>query len=319
MRIVMVTPAPPRSRAGNRATALRWTNFLRELGHRVTLTVAYDGAPFDLMIALHAWRSAEAIATFAQRYPSCPLVVALTGTDLYRFIHTHPQPTLRSLELANRLVTLHGLAHRALAPACWPKVRVIYQSAQPLRRRLLPRKRTFDVCVVGHLRAEKDSLRAAFAVRRLPQTSRLRILHYGMAHDESWASKARAEMRENPRYHWFGELPNWRVREAYARCRALVMSSVMEGGANVVSEAVVAGLPVIASEIPGNVGLLGEEYLGYYPVEDTDALRDRLVRAEADPAWLPALRRQAEGLAAQFTPEREREGWRKLLQELAVE
>jgi putative glycosyltransferase (TIGR04348 family) len=319
MRIVMVTPAPPRSRAGNRATALRWANFLRELGLRVTLTVAYDGAPFDLMIALHAWRSAQAIATFAERYPTRPLVVALTGTDLYRFIHSHPGPTLRSIELGDRLVALHDLAYRALPRAYWPKVRVIYQSAQPLRRRLPPRKRTFDVCVVGHLRDEKDSLRAALAVRELPASSRLRIVHYGKPHDESWASRARAEMRQNPRYQWLGELANWRVREAYARCRAMVMSSNMEGGANVVSEAVVAGLPVIASEIPGNVGLLGEAYPGYYPVGDTEALRALLLRAETDPAFLPALQRHCEGLAERFTPAREREGWRTLLQDLAVQ
>ena len=85
------------------------------------------------------------------------------------------------------------------------------------------------------------------------------------------------------------------------------------------SEAVVAGLPVLASDISGNVGLLGDAYSGYYPVGDTDALRALLLRAEVDPAFLPALQRQAEGLAEQFTPEREREGWRRLLDELVVE
>lgn len=319
MRIVMVTPAPPRSRAGNRATALRWADFLRDLGHRATLTVAYDGAAYDLMIALHAWRSAGAIATFHERYSQRPLVVALTGTDLYRFIHSHPQPTLQSMALGDRLVTLHGLAHQAIPSEHWPKVRVIYQSARPLRRRLPPRKRTFDVCVVGHLRDEKDSLRTAFAVRDLPVTSRIRVLHYGKPHDESWERMAREEMRRNGRYHWFGELPHWRVREAYARCRAMVMSSNMEGGANTVSEAVVAGLPVIASDIPGNVGLLGEDYPGYYPVRDTGALRTMLLRAESDPAFLSALQQHGEQGAERFTPERERAGWRSLLKELADE
>ncbi len=319
MRIVMVTPAPPRSRAGNRATALRWAGFLRDLGHRVTLTVEYDGAPFDLMIALHAWRSAGAIAAFDERYPERPVVVALTGTDLYRFIHSHPQSTLRSIELGDRLVALHGLAYQAIPSEHWPKVRVIYQSAHPPRRRLPPRKGSFDVCVVGHLRDEKDSLRAALAVRDLPDTSRIRVLHYGKSHNESWETMAREEMQRNARYHWFGELPHWRVREAYACCRAMVMSSNMEGGANVVSEAVVASLPVIASEIPGNVGLLGEGYPGYYPVGDTGALRAMLLRAETEAAFLHALQWHGEGVAERFTPERERAGWRSLLKELADE
>ncbi|MDH3282149.1 MAG: selenosugar synthase SenB, partial [Gammaproteobacteria bacterium] len=277
MRIIMVTPAPPRSRAGNRQTAVRWSRMLQQLGHNVHLDVAYDGSPFDLMIGLHAWRSAEAITQFDASFPDRPLVVALTGTDLYRFIHSHRRTILRSLAAADRLVTLHELAQAAIPARYCDKVRTIYQSAPPLPRRLPPRKRTFDICVVGHLREEKDSLRAAYAVRDVPESSRLRILHYGKPHTERWRRAAYDEMQANPRYRWFGELPHWKVRQAYARSRALVMSSNMEGGANAVSEAIVAGLPVIASEIPGNVGLLGADYPGYYPVRDTRALRRLLL------------------------------------------
>ncbi len=314
----MVTPAPPRSRAGNRQTAVRWARMLDELGHSVRVDVAYDGSPCDMLIGLHAWRSADAIAAFRAAFPARPLVVALTGTDLYRFIHSDRRATLRSLAQADRLVTLHGLAHTAIPPRYRHKVRTIYQSASPLTRRLPPRKRTFDVCVVGHLRAEKDSLRAAYAVRALPESSRLRVLHYGKPHTERWARMAQREMAINPRYRWFGELPHWQVRAAYARSRALVMSSNMEGGANTVSEAVVAGLPVIASHIPGNVGLLGEDYAGYYPVQDTRALRHMLLRAESDPAFLKSLGRQGRARRPLFTPARERGGWRALIAELAA-
>ena len=317
MRVILVTPAPPRSRAGNRTTAARWAGILRDLGHRVTVTVDYRGEPCDLMVALHAWRSADAVAAFAERWPGRPLIIALTGTDLYKFIRSHPAPSLRSIALADRLVTLHALAYREIPPEHHARVRVIYQSARPLPRRLPPRARRFEVVVAGHLREEKDPLRAAYAVRDVPAASRLFVAHYGGAHGPDWAEAARAEMATNPRYRWLGEVPYWRVRQAYARARLMVVSSRMEGGANVVSEAVVAGLPIVGSDIPGNVGLLGEDYPGYYPVEDSAALRALLLRCESDPDFYRSLETACAERAPLFTPAREREAWQALLRELA--
>ncbi len=316
MKIILITPAPPQSRAGNRATATRWARILRELGHKVTTAVDYNGKPYDMMIALHAWRSAGAVKQFHEHHPGKPLIVALTGTDLYRFIHSHPEPTLRSIELADRLVALHALAHRAIPESTHHKLHIIYQSAKPISQRLRPTPRFFDICVAGHLRDEKDSLRTAFAVRDLPASSRIRVLHYGKAHNNAWAERAENEMQHNPRYRWFGERPHGEVRKAYARCRAMVLSSVMEGGANVISEACVAGLPVIASEIDGSVGLLGEDYPGYYPAQDTAALSELLLKAENEPQFLTELKKRCVARAALFTPEQEAEGWRQLLADL---
>ena len=317
MHIGIITPAAAKSLNGNRATALRWAGFLQELGHRVSIDVVWHGDSYDLMLALHAWRSAASIAAFKQRYPDRPLVVAMTGTDLYGFINSHPEPTLASIRAADRLVTLHGLAKRVLPESSHYKVHVIHQSAVPLpavlagsgRRSL----RHFDICVVGHLREEKDSMRAAYAVRDLPASSRIRILHYGKAHNEEWASYAEREMEINPRYQWFGEVPHWKIRRAYISCHLMVLSSLMEGGANVISEAVVAELPVIAADIDGSIGLLGDDYEGYYPVQDTESLRKLLMKAEAEPDYVNRLDEQCRKRAELFTREAERQGWADLL------
>ncbi len=221
------------------------------------------------------------------------------------------------MAMADRLVGLHDLVAEALPETMRGKLRVIHQSVPPLPRRLPPVRDAFEVLVIGHLREEKDPLRAAQAARGLPGTSRMRVVHLGMAHDASWAAAAEAEMAANPRYQWRGEVPGWAVRRALARAPLMVLSSVMEGGANVVSEALVAGVPILASAIDGSIGLLGREYPGYFPVGDTDALTALLHRAETDTDFLDTLRRHCVARAPLFTPERERDAWQALLAEVS--
>jgi len=312
MRICLITPAPPNSRSGNRCTAARWASIFRSLGHKVDIAVDYDGSPADAMLALHAWRSAASIERFHQKYPEQPLIVSLTGTDAYRFIHTHKKTTLRSIELADHLVGLHSLIGNTVPEEFRHKVHVIYQSAQAINKRQ-PVKRSFRVCVAGHLRDEKDSLRPAYAVRNLPQNSRIQVHHFGKAHTPEWAEQAKQEMSNNPRYQWHGEVAHHQIRRAYSQSHVLILPSRMEGGANVISESIIAGLPVIASNIEGSIGLLGEDYPGYYPVEDELALRDVLLRAESDKQFYTELKSSCNARRELFRPETETESWKQLL------
>lgn len=318
MNILMLTPAPPRSRHGNRVTALRWARMLEKLGHRVRLGQSYQGEPCDLLIALHARRSHGAMAEYRRRHPGGPLVLVLTGTDLYRDL-PESADAQESLRMATIMVTLQDLAARELPRSLRGKVRVILQSAEPLPRTLRPAVREFAVCVIGHLREVKDPFRAALAARGLPECSRIRIIHAGKAMDASMARQAGKEQRINPRYCWMGELPRWRVRRLMGRSRLMVLSSRMEGGANVISEAAAAGLPVLASRIPGSAGLLGADYPGFFPVGDTDALSRLLLRAERDGDFLAGLQRHMLRIAPRFQPCRELNAWKSLLDELAID
>jgi putative glycosyltransferase (TIGR04348 family) len=315
MKIFMACPASPRSRKGNRVTAVRWAGFLKQLGHRLTIGQEYSGAACDVLVALHARKSYEAVRTYRRLYPKGPLVVALTGTDLYRDIRTskHAQ---HSLELADRLILLQPCGLDELSTAQRAKARVIYQSVEHSRVGPAKSGDHFEVCVLGHLRSEKDPLRAALALRLLPVTSRVRVTHAGEALSPALAKQARAAMARDPRYRWLGEVPRWQARRLLARSHALVLSSRMEGGANVVSEAIAARVPVLASHIPGNVGLLGTAYPGYYPLGDTRALADLLHRAELDAAFYARLVEWCAGLTPLVEPARERTAWEKLLGEL---
>ncbi len=313
MKISLITPAGKRSKSGNRTTADRWERILTDLGNRVMVDESYDGGDADMMVALHAWRSADSISLFRKRFSSRPLIVALTGTDIYRFQDSHPKTTRRSMEMADWLVCLHDRVGHDIPAKFGAKLAVVPQSAAPLIRPRKPSMRHFDVCVIGHLREEKDPLRAAYAAREMPDDSRLRVIHLGKAHDGSWEKKAEAEKARNKRYLWRGEVPGWAVRREFVKTQLMVISSIMEGGANVVSEALVAGVPVIASDISGNIGLLGEDYPGYYRTGDTADLRALLERAERDPAFLADLNRRCEALAPRFTPAKEAAAWKSVL------
>lgn len=317
MNIRLITPSRPGSRSGNRATANRWATIFRRLGHRVQVSTEYHGEPADLMVALHAWRSADAITEFSRAHPDRPLVVVLTGTDAYRFLHSHRETTLASLDAADHIVGLHSLVGNVLPDRLRTKLHIIAQSARPVKKRQ-PAKRHFRVCFAGHLRDEKDPLRPAQAVRDLPPESRIRVDAYGAAHTKAWADAAREEMRSNPRYRWHGEIVHAELRRVYSHSHLLVLPSIMEGGANVISEAGMAGLPVIASDIDGTVGLLGKEYPGYYPVQDTQALRKALLRAETDNGFYGKLVAACNARREQFTPAREQHGWKQLLEEVGT-
>ena len=174
MRVRLVTPAPRGSRAGNRATANRWARLLRALGHRVDVMVEYTGQRADLMVALHAWRSAGAISRFATEHPDRALVVVVTGTDAYRFIDTHRETTLASLDAADHIVGLHDLLGNALPEKYHDRLRIIVQSARPRGHRQ-PAKRSFRVCFAGHLREEKDPLLPALAADGLRQQAGVKM------------------------------------------------------------------------------------------------------------------------------------------------
>jgi glycosyltransferase involved in cell wall biosynthesis len=174
----------------------------------------------------------------------------------------------------------------------------------------------FEVCVVGHLRPVKDPFRAARAARRLPADSRLTVVHVGAATTGAMRRQALAEEARNPRWRWLGELPGDATLVRIASSRLLVLTSKMEGGANVVSEAIVLGVPVLSSRISGSVGLLGDDYPGYFEVGDTAGLAALLHRAEADRAFLRELRGRVRTLAPLHRPARERDAWRKILREL---
>lgn len=320
MQIHIVTPAPPGSLHGNRLTALRWQRQLRSLGQRATVGEAWSGEDAQLLVALHAMRSHDAIAAFRRAHPQRPVVLLMTGTDLYRDLPAGGAPAARalaSMEAADRLVLLQDEAIRQLPRALQAKAVTIHQSVPPLRRQPTP-LRSFLVSVIGHLRDEKDPLCIVRALQLLPQAGRLRVVHLGKALDERYRAEAEAAMQHDPRYRWLGERPHRDAMRWLARSHLMVISSRMEGGAHVVSEAIAAGVPVLASDIPGNRGLLGAGYPGLFPVGDEAALAALLQRASESPPFIARLTQAVLARGPLVSPATERESIGRLLTSLGA-
>jgi putative glycosyltransferase (TIGR04348 family) len=290
MRIALVTPAKAGSRAGNRHTALRWAAMLRAQGHQVMVSTEWQASEkTDLLLALHARRSHASIKRFKQAHPEKPIVLALTGTDVYRDIKTD-KDAKESLELATRFIVLQPKAIKELPRRLRPKTSVVYQSCST-KLKHKPAKRTFRLCVIGHLRGEKDPLRAMYALRHLPDDLDIELVQIGDSLDDKLADEARRGMAQDKRYRWLGSVPHSRALRILASSHAMIISSRMEGGANVVSEAVRIGVPVMASRISGNVGLLGDQYGGYYPLGNERALAALILRTASEPRFYRGLMR----------------------------
>ena len=312
LNIEIITPAPRHSRLGNRVTAERWAKLLRELKHEVSVTNEFSGAMRDVVVALHARRVADSVQAAKGR---APLVLVLTGTDVYRDIH-EDDSARESLELADVIVTLQPLAIRQLPKRLWGKTHSVLQSTVAPSH--LPGKstRALDMCVVGHIRDEKDPLRAAEASRLLPTNSRIRITQAGGILDNRYKGELGKEEQANPRYRYVGELPHAKVMRLIARSHALVLTSRMEGGANVIGEACVCNTPVISSNIDGSRGLLGDDYPGYFDVGDTSALARLMQRFERDADFRRQLQRRCKALKSDFKPQAEKNALAELLANL---
>jgi putative glycosyltransferase (TIGR04348 family) len=293
--VVIVTPALADANNGNWQTARRWARMLAP-AYRVGLTARWQGGDEDLMLALHARRSAPSMAAWRASGARRPLLLALTGTDLYRDID-HDADAQRWLHEADGLLVLNACGPDRLPAALRTRCRVVLQSC-PARRALPKTSHHLRALMVGHLRDEKDPLTYLRAAERLMHRDDLRLDHVGRALDPALGAAAESLSLRHPRYRWLGGQTHAQARRRIQQAHVLVHSSRMEGGAHVVIEALRSGTPVIASRIDGNVGLLGRDWPALFEVGDDAALATLLQRVRDDPAMLAAL----QGLAGKRSP-----------------
>ena len=304
--LILVTPYLASANNGNWRTAARWA---RMIAPRFRVILQSPDAPLRddalALLALHARRSRQAIARWKRRHPDRALIVALTGTDLYRDVPAGDADAIASIADADRLVVLQDDALRHLSARHRDKASVVVQSARALAP--WPRKAAtrFNAILVAHLRDEKDPRTALEAWRRLPPEVPATLTIVGDALDPDLGEDVRRAAASDSRVRWLGPRPHAWTRQAIRRAHALVVTSRMEGGANVVVEALTSGTPVIGTRMSGNVGLLGADYPGLFAVGDAEALAAMIARATRDRRWLGTLARHGERIAKRMSPEAE--------------
>jgi len=318
---VVLTPAPRGSRAGNRTTALRVAGLLRQLGWTTRVRTAWRDEPCDLVVAVHAVKSATAAVAAKAARPDARFVVMLAGTDVYPRYEPTPD-SAAALAAADAIVALQPLAASALPAALRAKARAIVQSATTVGAHAASSgavARPFVACVLAHLRLVKDPLLPVHALAHVPDTPLVQVVVAGRALTDDLAAAMRAAVAAEPRARWLGELPRRQARALLAASDVLVVPSAAEGGANVVSEALAAGVPPLATAVPGNTALLGDDWPGLFPAGDAAALGALLARAAGDAAFFAGLRARAAALRPMVAPARERAAWAALLADIGLD
>ncbi len=315
-RIVIVTPYGADANNGNWRTAHRWQELLSKDFEPIVQAdwPAEDQRDAALMIALHARRSAGAILRFRQAHPQRPIVLVMTGTDLYHDLKDSAEAQ-KSLQLADAVIVLQDDAVQYLPREHRRKTHVVYQSARALTPAKKPRGK-INAVVVGHLRQEKSPQTIFDAISDLHDAAPVHILHIGNGLDPALAVRAEALSADSPHYHWAGALAHGLTRSAIKRSHLLIHPSILEGGANVIVEAIQSGTAVLASRMSGNIGMLGKDYPGYFPVGDHKALADLLMRCANEANFLTRLGVACRARAHHFLPETERNSLTKILSTL---
>ncbi len=311
--VLIVSPYAASANNGNWRTAARWARLLQPDYAVIVRTPADPLVDADFLIALHARRSHGSIVAWCRRPERGACVLVLTGTDLYRDIPQGDADALASLALADRLIVLQRRGLRFLPQAFAAKAAAIHQSAPALPR--FPKSaRTLRALFVGHLREEKDPLTFVHAAAALTRRRDIALAMAGGARDPALARAVERIAAGAPNLALLGALSHAATRERIRRAHLLVVPSRMEGGANVIVEALTCGTAVLASDCDGNVGMLGEDYPGYFRTGDAPALASLLARCRDEPAFLTELEHHCTARAPLFHPEAER---RALIEVLA--
>ncbi len=319
MDALVVTPFPVGSMMGNSVSARRIAEILRSLGLEAQVAESYAKQDAKSLLALHARRSAPAIQAFHTTHPDRPICLLLPGSDLHRDLPDGDPTVLDTMELADLLVIAQEGSLEAIPEKFRHKTHIIPKSVNlPLTPRAAPETPISRAIILSHLRDQKDPFLAEQALRLLSEKNSIHIHHFGAEASTGFANEACARTARNPRYTWHGGVDREEAVAALITSDLLINTSKMEGGSNAIAEAITLHLPVIATSIPGNTGMLGHSHPGLFPTGDVPALAALLERASSDLSFSRSLAAASTTRAPLFTRHAETAGWKAAFHSLGI-
>ncbi|MDA7515752.1 glycosyltransferase [Akkermansiaceae bacterium] len=313
MKVCVASPYPLSELKGNSVTTDRIVAMLNEGGVEARGSYGNDGEPADILITLHAIKGAPAVFDFKKKTPNGRVIILLTGTDIYQGLAEGAQIGGDALQVADRIVVPQEAALRKLPEKVRGKTVVIRPSLDPIAVKATSSQSPFVISVVGHLRPVKRPFLTIETLAQHPEWSDLEVWQIGQALDAEMRKTAEFWMEEDKRYRWCGGLPREESLALCAKSSLTINSSILEGGANAVLEAMTMGVPVLASRIEGNVGLMGDDYPGYFEEGGMAKALEAIMHQRVDlDEWSLLL---ADRLPL-FSRVRESESWLELLIEL---
>ncbi len=318
MKVLVTTPYERSSLQGNTVTAMRMVSILSEAGMDAEMLCKGEQinelAVADVLIALHARKSAHFIDDFDRVNPDGKMIVFLTGTDLYRDIPNGCKICEASMDRADALVVSQEVSLTSVPYKFRDKSTVVHKSIQLPELELNAEAEPGLFSVVGHLREVKQPFMAVESLQLLDDSVRLVLLGDAVALD--YGGAAQSWQFKEPRFKWLGRLEYVETLKWMQRSVATINTSLVEGGANSVGESIVLGVPVLASRIEGNVGMLGADYEGYFSPDDKQGLADLMSRVIHDADLSVRLRDQVKERSKIFLRENEKQDWIKVIQKI---
>ena len=277
MLIYLVSPHVGPSGRGNAVTVERLRAGLEARGVAARVLLPEDcpgaGPRPDIVHAFHAGHSGPAALSLASEL-HVPLVVTLTGTDYNEELDepVAAERVRRVLREARAVIGFsQGCAEHVVArlPELVSTLRVIPQApfvqgwTRPPCVRLARRPEAFTVLHLAGIRPVKSNLSAVAPLERLrARLPGLRLVFAGPALDAGYAERLSRRIAGLSWCRYAGELPRASIPGALAEADVVLNTSVSEGMANAVLEAMWWGCPVIAHDVPGNRELVAHEVTG---------------------------------------------------------
>lgn len=311
MKICVASPYPLSELKGNSVTTHRIVEILNVAGFEARGSHGFDGAPADILISLHAFKGEQAVRDFQRRCPDGKVIVLITGTDLY--VDLPEGRGLESLETTDAIAITHEEARASMPAIFHDKLHIVPSCIEIPEIQAKPNAEQFVISIVGHLRSVKRSFLTIEAVAKHPEWD-VEVWQMGEALDEGMSDVACDWEESDSRYKWLGGLPREQSLEVCSQSSLTVNSSLLEGGANTVLEAMTMGVPILASCIEGNVGLLGRDYPGYFEGEDIGSKLAEIIAGKHDLNEWVSLAKTRLPL---FSRESEEAAWKKIFAELS--